>query len=104
MSPGSGASGPVINLSFRYPDRYKAQQTLQALVNKLADVDIRTRAQPVTLRQKLPLNLDVLDPPSLPQAPSGPNPWLILSMGLGAGIVLAIFTTLVMRARSAPAA
>jgi uncharacterized protein involved in exopolysaccharide biosynthesis len=104
MSPGSGASGPVINLSFRYPDRYKAQQTLQALINKLADADIQTRAQPPVFRETLPLNLEVLDPPSLPRSPSGPNPWMILSMGLGTGIVLAIFTKLAMRARSAPVA
>jgi hypothetical protein len=101
MAPDSRATGPVISLSFRYPDRYKAQQTLQALVNKLADVDIQTRAQSLVFRPKLPLNLDVMDPPSLPQVPSGPNRWLILSMGLGTGIALAVFTKLAMRVRSA---
>jgi hypothetical protein len=103
-APGSSASGPIISLSFRYPDRYKAQQTLQALVNKLADADIQARAQPLVFRRKLPLNLDVLDPPSLPRVPSGPNPWMILSMGLGTGIVLAILTKLAIRARGDPAA
>src|SRR5207302_11098839 len=36
-------------------------------------------------------NLEVLDPASLPDAPSEPNRWLIVGIGAGLGLMLGLF-------------
>ncbi len=61
-------------VSFRYPDRYKAQQVTRDLVAQI------TGAMPA----------EVLDPPSDPQSPSSPNRPQIVAFAIFAGILLGL--------------
>jgi hypothetical protein len=90
-------SGVGAKISFLYADKFKAQQTVQALISHLADSNaIRQRLARGTIAG---MNLEVLAPPSLPHLPAWPNRYLIVSTGLGAGLLLAAITKLVMRLR-----
>ena len=42
------------------------------------------------LQRKLGENLEVIDPPSLPQAPAKPTRWLIVGAGVGIGFILGL--------------
>jgi len=123
-APGSNYLS--FRLTFTYPDRLKAQQTVQALVTRFADSNvIRQRAQArakrantsdqvyrleeriAALEKRLGMpsaphepdfspitpgviNLDVLDPPSLPVQPVYPDRVRFMATGFGAGVVAAI--------------
>jgi hypothetical protein len=75
----------AFTVSFQYPDRYKAQAVTRELVARI------TGNMPA----------EVLDPPSMPQAPSGPNRLQIAGIGLLAGALLGMAAS---RGRGAPLA
>jgi uncharacterized protein involved in exopolysaccharide biosynthesis len=66
----------AFTISFRYPDRWKAQQVARDLV-------IRITGAP-------PHATEILDPPSLPNAPISPNRWQIATAGTAVGILLGL--------------
>ena len=101
VSEGAEFSNLVI--SFRYRDRFKAQQTVQALVSRFQDADARDRPRPPFGRRRPPVNLDVFDPPSAGSRVSL-RPYVPLALGSGMGVLLAGLVRLVrgMRPLSAP--
>ena len=83
------------SISFQYRDRFKAQQTLTALLNKFEEVaDQRlpgaapARPEPV---------IEILDQPSTPINPVKPNRYLISSTGGICGVFLAGIISLLRR-------
>ena len=71
-------AGPAaaFTISFRYPDRWKAQQVTR-------DLAVRFTGAP-------PHATEILDPPSLPQGPIFPNRRLIVLLGTVSGILLGL--------------
>jgi uncharacterized protein involved in exopolysaccharide biosynthesis len=72
---------------------------VQALISTMHDNDVREQPELVTAGTVLPANLDVTNPPS-PALPFKPNRYLVLAIGLGSGVLMALFTKLAMRART----
>ena len=62
----------AFTLSFQYTDRYKTQAATRDLVSRIV----------------AGMPAEVLDPPSMPAAPSSPNRLLIIAFGVVAGMVL----------------
>jgi hypothetical protein len=122
--PPRASDGRVaFHIAFFYPDRVKARDTVQALLTHFNDANLngqraqsaagqpdqfqRLEARVASLEKRLGLpsaapeprgpgiNLEVIDPPSLPVRPAKPNRWLIMATGFGAGfaaaVVIAIF-------------
>jgi hypothetical protein len=90
-------SGIGVKISFLYSDKFKAQQTVQALISHLEDSNaIRQRVASGTISG---MSMDVLDPPSLPQHPAWPNRYRIVWTGLVVGVLLAGGTKLLIRVR-----
>jgi hypothetical protein len=90
-------------LSFRYPNREKARQTVQTLITKFQDANPANRRFHEGLVQMIHtdgLNLGVLDPPSLPSLPAKPNRYFITSIGLVAGILFAAAVKLLLKRRT----
>jgi hypothetical protein len=87
-------SGIGVKVSFLYADKFKAQRTVQALISHLEDTRQRLSRGAIART-----NMEVLDPPTLPQLPAWPNRYLIVSTGLGVGVLLAVATKLLTRIR-----
>ena len=128
-----GVDDLAFSVGFAYPDRLKAQHTVQALITRFQDANLdsqrkaqmnvkkqrssdqldRLQARIAVLEKRLGIspaqpepgdrfavdsagiNLDVLDPPSLPVAPVYPDRFRFMFFGFGAGftaaLVIAIF-------------
>jgi uncharacterized protein involved in exopolysaccharide biosynthesis len=86
-------SASAFQISFVYPDRAKAQNVVRALITKFADTNVRasmgTTDQPVAA-VPMPVNLEVIDPASLPEKAVEPDRFGIAVIGLGAGFGLGL--------------
>jgi uncharacterized protein involved in exopolysaccharide biosynthesis len=103
--PGKGAGPVAFNIAFAYPDRMKAQQTVQALVVAFVEANLHTQRAQSTMGQldqvrHLGENLEVTDPPSLPVDPVYPDRFRFMAAGFGAG--LAAVVTAIFRRRPPP--
>jgi hypothetical protein len=78
----------TVTLSFAYDDPMVAQRTMSALITRMADA-IFTAAKN-SHDPTVAATLDLLDPASLPPAPSFPNRGLISFAGLAAGVVAGV--------------
>jgi uncharacterized protein involved in exopolysaccharide biosynthesis len=83
--PAAGAR--AITISFRYPDRYKAQLVVRDLAARFMGA----------------MPLELLDPPSLPLAPGSPNRPQIAAFGIFAGLLLGLAASRFRRPRLATA-
>jgi hypothetical protein len=99
------APGPAMtfSISFSYPDRYKASRVVRELVARFEFVhfhnlnsqvmdlkegnDVRT-----ALEHKLGVSLEVLEPASLPEIPSGPGRLTFIAAGLAFGLLAGALT------------
>jgi hypothetical protein len=83
---GHGPGRLAFRIDFSYRDPVKAQHTVQALLVRFQDANLHLPA---------PVNLSVVDPPSLPAKAVFPDRWIFMAIGFGAGIaaamVIAIF-------------
>jgi uncharacterized protein involved in exopolysaccharide biosynthesis len=70
----AAAKTNTFGISFTYPDPVKAQLTARALANKI-------------MSNATAVRLEVLDPPSMPVTPAGPNRLAVIGLGLGSGIL-----------------
>jgi hypothetical protein len=75
------AMGSAFTISFRYPDRFQAQRVTRDLVARFMGAPQASADQPAT---------EVLDPASLPEAPSSPNRPQIAVFGTVVGILLGL--------------
>jgi hypothetical protein len=121
-----GSNYLSFGVTFTYPDRFKAQRTVQALVTKFSDSNqsrqrsqarskrantsdqvyrLEERIAALEKRLGMPstphepdfspntpggINLEVLDPPSLPVQPVFPDRVRFMAVGFGAGVVGAV--------------
>jgi uncharacterized protein involved in exopolysaccharide biosynthesis len=95
--PGEPSGIPAFGISFTYPDRNKAQAVVRALVTGFTEQNVRVeRARAKEsgdekvneiVYHKIGLNLEVLDPASLPEKPIAPNRLLIAALGLALGLL-----------------
>jgi hypothetical protein len=92
--PAANGSVPanLFTISYEYPNKFKAQAVVRELVAKFAEVNI-------TQQPEKAQNLEVLDPASLPDRPSGPNRPAMLLLGLGAGLLLGLIAALLLALR-----
>jgi hypothetical protein len=88
--PGGNSSQPFLAFEIRYSyrDRVKARQTVQVLVARFVEANwIHQRAEGSEANS---VDLDVLDPPSLPLRSAYPNRMLFTAAGFGTGFVAAM--------------
>lgn len=94
--PFGDGDGTEITLAFEYNDPYKARQTLNSFVGSFEDFAARRLAPPpdsaISAR-----TIEVLDQPSMPEAPAKPNRALLAVMGGACGVFLAGIISLVRR-------
>jgi hypothetical protein len=99
LNPQPGAKTVAFSISFTYSDRFKAQQAVQKLMDRFAEVDRENKralskgaSQSIAKRRiairRFGESLDVLDVPHLPTTPEAPNRALIAASGLGTGLLL----------------
>lgn len=86
-------------LSFNYSDRYKAQQTVTALVSRLMEANMRRNVGAIQNppSPEIPGRLELLDPASRPVNPVKPNRYVMTTMGFFAGLIAAAVTALIRR-------
>jgi len=92
-------SSSAFRISFTYSDRFKAQQTVEAVMARIQDLgNIQRRSDAsrnfkahTIWERKAGEIVDVLDVPNLPYSPDGPPRLLIALSGLGAGLLLGLF-------------
>jgi hypothetical protein len=123
----------AFHVTFAYPDRLKAQQTVQALITKFQDANLinqrtqarvsraiasdqiyRLEARIGALEKRLGMpsvphepdfspvppggiQLEVLDPPSLPVNAVSPDRWRFMASGFAAGVVVAVLIAIFRR-------
>jgi hypothetical protein len=80
------------HIAFSYRDGAIAQHTIQALLVRFQDANLHLPA---------PVNLSVIDPPSLPSKAAFPDRWLFMAMGFGAGVAAAVLVA-IFRRRTPP--
>ncbi len=106
--PALGAAS-AFHISFTYPDRFKAQQVVEAVMTKIEEANenhLRANASQMSFAGRVIVErhagevLDVLDIANLPQEPDGPPRLFIAMGGLGAGLLLGMLT--LRRRRSDP--
>lgn len=99
--PGAlGRRATAFNIIFAYPDRFKAQQTVRALMNAFEEQN--QQIQRGMQGKSRGIVMDVLDTASLPVVPSRPNRYRMAGIGCIAGLIAAVVITLIGRARHAP--
>ncbi len=93
IAPISGAS--AIGVKFDYPDRFVAQRVTQDLVGRLIEANVTPNSRAM---------FELVDPPTLAQAPVAPNLRSQAAIGLFAGSLagMLIFAILIRRKRSTP--
>ncbi len=94
LNPGSSA----FSISFSYSDRFKAQGIVQAVMNRIDELNQNRQkatadaSRDVVLRRitqrKAGEVLEVLDTASLPVTPAGPHRLVIVVFGLGVGLLV----------------
>ena len=72
-------------ISFRYPDRYKAQQTVRALSGQFMEWNLGRPGQEA-------FTLEMLESADLPQTPMSPNRRSIAVLGAFAGLLIGLVT------------
>jgi len=87
--------GAFLSITFEYRDRFRAQQTLTAVLKKFEEV-ARGRLSATLATQPAPV-IEILDKASTPIDPVKPNRYLISGMGGICGIFLAGIISLVRR-------
>jgi len=87
--------GAFLSISFEYPDRFRAQRTLTALLAKLDEIASQ-RLSPPEITRPAPV-IEILDQPSTPIHPAKPNRYLIASTGGICGVFLAAIVSLLRR-------
>jgi len=98
-SPGHD---PTFTLRFEYPNRYISQRVTQELVSRMIDANLRLAMADAD--SGFSAQMRILDPPTLPQLPSGPSRLKITGEGLLAGLCGGILLGLVVRMRRKPPA
>jgi hypothetical protein len=83
----------AIEVSFDYPDAVRAQRTTLDLVTKIVDDQVHRAPENDKATQAIPKTptiprFEILDEPSLPKTPVRPNRTVIMSFGLGVGILI----------------
>jgi hypothetical protein len=73
---------PAFVVQFSYEDRHLAQRVTQELVGQYIDDNLREASA------ALPINLELIDPASLPLNPVSPRPSAMIAMGLAVGPAL----------------
>jgi capsular polysaccharide biosynthesis protein len=84
-----GDTAIAFTISFQYPDRFKAQKTVQALTGNLLEV----------AQARSSATIAILDDASLPATPSKPNRMVISGMGLTAGLMLGVIALWMLQRR-----
>lgn len=101
LEPPFGAKGAVsaFSISFSYHDRYKAQQTVNALMNAIvmfrqnqlkSNMPRMSVALQAITQRKGGEVLEVLDPPTIPTHPESPPRAAISLAGLGIGLLIGV--------------
>jgi hypothetical protein len=90
----------VFHVMFRYGDAEEARRTEREVINSLMAANVAFLRES---SRRFGYGLEVLDPASLPQHPSGPNRILIASEGLAGGLLLGALTAVVLRTRPSKA-
>jgi hypothetical protein len=81
--PGSSRAGWLpFRITFTYADPHKSQHAVQAFLMKFQDMNLE--------RHVSGINLEVVDPPSLPERATYPSRIVFTATGFGAGLTLAI--------------
>jgi hypothetical protein len=78
---GHGPGRLSSRIDFSYRDPVKAQHTVQALLVRFQDANLHLPA---------PVNLSVVDPPSLPSKAAFPDRWIFMAIGFGTGFIAAL--------------
>src|SRR5262249_22838429 len=76
---------PAFRVAFEYADRKAAQGVVRALVSRLNDANVRWAH-----KTSLAVNLEVIDPPNLPEKAIDPGRLAIIGAGLAGGFVLGL--------------
>jgi hypothetical protein len=80
-SPGHD---PTFTMRFEYPNRYIAQRVTQELVSRMIEANLRLAI--VEVDSGSSNQMQILDPPTLAEVPSGPSRLKITGEGLLAGL------------------
>jgi capsular polysaccharide biosynthesis protein len=92
----------AFDISFTYPDRFKSQQTVQALMNRFDEQNQAMQVRP-SGEHLSPVGevLDVIDIASLPVRPVAPNRLTIAAAGFFVGLLAAVVIAIVGRMKHA---
>jgi capsular polysaccharide biosynthesis protein len=82
-----GGYSAAFELSFRYPDPYKAQRVTRQLISQMVDANILVMME---AKGEHSAQVEVLDPASLPRQAILPNRPVMIVVGLTAGLLLGL--------------
>ena len=82
-----GGYSVAFELSFRYPDPYKAQRVTRQLISQMVDANILVMME---AKGEHSAQVEVLDPASLPRQAILPNRPVMIVVGLTAGLLLGL--------------
>ena len=91
-------------IQFDYPDAHIAQRVDGELTSSFLESALAARTHELAMQTIAPmpdsnLRFSVLDPPSLPQAPAGPNRTRFAAVGLLSGILCGVMLAIIARMR-----
>ncbi len=95
IAGGNGTQMFIV--SFKYADRYKAQQVVSMMLERIIAADALLYPNPALMPKTTPAQLSVLDMPSLPAQPTKPNRPMIAFAGGIIGLIAGAIITLVRR-------
>jgi hypothetical protein len=84
--------GAAFEFSYLYPDKFKAQSVANELTARLIEQNLTIQENQAA---SAPMIFRLLEPPSLPKRPVGPNRTTIVTEGLLGGAVLGLLAVLV---------
>jgi uncharacterized protein involved in exopolysaccharide biosynthesis len=96
-SPGHD---PTFALRFEYANRLIAQRVTQNLVSRMIEANLHLAMEEAD--SGLASRMELIDPPTLPKSPVGPNRWKITGEGLLIGLCGGILLGLVEQMRRKP--